>query len=60
MAGSETIENPARAFLNGGGDLGCLIARHDWTTTLGPIESWPQSLKTAVGMMLRSPLPIVQ
>ena len=60
MAGSETIENPARAFLQGGGDLGCLIARHDWTGSLGLIEQWPQSLKTAVGLMLRAPLPIVQ
>ncbi|HEY9211365.1 MAG TPA: PAS domain S-box protein, partial [Ancylobacter sp.] len=25
-----------------------------------PIDQWPQSLKTAVGLMLRSPLPIVQ
>ena len=29
MAGSETIENPARAFLQGGGDLGCLMAGVD-------------------------------
>ncbi|HEY9213644.1 MAG TPA: histidine kinase, partial [Ancylobacter sp.] len=64
MAGSDTIEkpaeNPLRAFLRGGGELGLLIAQYDWSASLGPIDQWPQSLKTAVGLMLRSPLPIVQ
>ncbi|MBV9061547.1 MAG: histidine kinase, partial [Alphaproteobacteria bacterium] len=29
------------------------------TTPLGSIEHWPQSLKTAVGIVLLSPVPIV-
>ncbi|MGN7159830.1 ATP-binding protein [Sphingomonas sp. SAFR-052] len=37
-----------------------MIARHDWTQTpLGPIEHWPQSLRTALALALRSPVPIV-
>ena len=48
------------AFLNGGGECGALIAARDWSTTsLGPIETWPQSLKTATSILLRSPVPIV-
>lgn len=47
-------------FLDGGGETGALIRVHDWTSTpLGPIESWPQSLKTATSILLRSPVPIV-
>ena len=35
------------------------IVAHDWSTTLGPLEAWPQSLKTAVGLLIHSPVPIV-
>jgi PAS domain S-box-containing protein len=32
----------------------------DWgSTSLGPIAQWPQSLKTAAGIVLASPVPIV-
>lgn len=48
------------AFLAGGGDCAGLIAALDWNATpLGPIAHWPQSLKTATAMLLRSPVPIV-
>jgi len=47
-------------FPLGGGELGALIRRFDWSSTsLGPIEAWPQSLKTVTGMLLLSPVPIV-
>jgi signal transduction histidine kinase len=47
-------------FLSGGGELGRLIREYDWSRTpLGPLESWPQSLKTATAILLRSPVPIV-
>src|ERR1700743_1889464 len=37
-----------------------LIAEKHWAdTALGPIESWPQSLKTALSLILLSPVPIV-
>ncbi|HVY06583.1 MAG TPA: ATP-binding protein, partial [Burkholderiales bacterium] len=46
------------AFLDGGGELGELMRAHDWTKTpLGPPEGWPQSLKTAVRIMLTSRQP---
>jgi PAS domain S-box-containing protein len=47
-------------FLRGSGELPALIRAFDWTSTpLGPIETWPQSLKTATGLLLASPVPIV-
>ena len=47
------------AFLAGGGEMGALIRGHDWASTpLGPAQAWPQSLKTAVGIMLTSRQPI--
>jgi PAS domain S-box-containing protein len=43
-----------------GGEMGALMRAHDWaSTSLGPISGWPQSLKTTVGILLRSPVPIV-
>ena len=53
--------HPARyPFLTGGGEAAEIIARFDWAATpLGPIESWPVSLKSAVALVLRSPVPIV-
>jgi hypothetical protein len=42
----------------GGGELGERIKSHDWSGTLGRIEDWPQSLKTAVQIMLTSRQPI--
>jgi signal transduction histidine kinase len=46
-------------FLAGGGEMGRLIRAHDWMATpLGPPEDWPQSLKTAVRIMLTSRQPI--
>ncbi|MBQ0822141.1 PAS domain S-box protein [Microvirga sp. HBU67558] len=47
-------------FLQDGGETGALIRSYDWSeTSLGPIPSWPQSLKTTVALMLRSPVPMV-
>ena len=48
------------AFLTGGGAMAQRIADFDWSaTSLGPISSWPQSLKTTTGLILRSHVPIV-
>jgi len=39
----------------GGGEMGELIRALDWTQTpLGPIESWPQSLRSALSILLPS------
>jgi PAS domain S-box-containing protein len=44
-----------KAFLAGGGEMGALIRAHDWAATpLGPIHGWPQSLRSALGISLRS------
>jgi PAS domain S-box-containing protein len=46
-------------WLFGGGDLGHFIRQHDWSSTpLGPIGKWPQSLRTAVNLMLNSQHPM--
>ena len=42
-------------FLIGGGEMGERIRAKDWSSTpLGPVEEWPQSLKTIVRIMLTS------
>ncbi|TJZ89950.1 PAS domain S-box protein [Paracoccus gahaiensis] len=47
-------------FLDGGGEMADLIRRHDWSLTpLGPINAWPEALKAAVRIVLRTPIPIV-
>jgi signal transduction histidine kinase/CheY-like chemotaxis protein len=47
-------------FLSGGGEMGKLIRSMDWSNTaLGPIESWPQSLRTSVSLCLSSTFPIL-
>jgi PAS domain S-box-containing protein len=49
-----------RSFLTGGGEAAWLIDAFDWASTpLGPISGWPSPLKNTVGLMLRSPVPIV-
>ena len=51
---------PGPSFLSGGGELGTLIARHDWSlTSLGALRSWPQSLVTAVSIVVQSTVPMV-
>ena len=47
-------------FLSGGGETGALMRRHDWSQTpLGPLESWPQSLRTSVSTCLNSRFAIL-
>ncbi len=42
-------------WVRGGGALGQLVREFDWSQTpLGPIEEWPQSLKTIVRALLTS------
>jgi hypothetical protein len=46
------------SFLSGGGEMGERIRAKDWASTpLGPVEQWPQSLKTIVRIMLTSRQP---
>jgi diguanylate cyclase (GGDEF)-like protein/PAS domain S-box-containing protein len=47
-------------FLRWGGPAGQLIREFDWAATpLGTIGLWPASLKAAVGMIVRSAVPMV-
>jgi signal transduction histidine kinase/CheY-like chemotaxis protein len=46
-------------FLTGGGDVGALMRTHDWSTSpLGRPESWPQSLRAVVSLLLQSRFPM--
>jgi PAS domain S-box-containing protein len=50
----------ARIWPEEGGETGGLIRSFDWSeTSLGPIHLWPQSLRTTVDILLRSPVPMV-
>jgi PAS domain S-box-containing protein len=47
------------AFLEGGGEMGELTRKFDWSETpLGPVDEWPQSLKTTLGIVLHSGFPM--
>ena len=48
------------SFATGGGKMGALLRQYDWSKTpLGRLETWPQSLRTTVGLVLNSHVPIV-
>ena len=50
----------AADWLVGGGELGALIRAKDWAATpLGPIDAWPQSLRSCVSHLLPSRAQIV-
>jgi len=50
----------SRDFLSGGSELGALMRTMDWSSTkLGPIERWPQSLRTSVSTCLNSRFAIL-
>jgi signal transduction histidine kinase/CheY-like chemotaxis protein len=54
--GGEAISDDA--FV-GGGAMGALMRATDWTATpMGPVAQWPQSLRSAVSIMLNSRYPI--
>ncbi len=59
MTSSETGSIAATAFLAGGGEMGGRIRAFDWSThPLGEPNRWPQSLKTAVSIILNSQHPM--
>ncbi|MGE3539744.1 MAG: ATP-binding protein [Candidatus Tectimicrobiota bacterium] len=50
----------SEAYLVGGWEMGQRIRAYDWTTTpLGPVITWPQSLKSALSILLPSKAQIV-
>jgi signal transduction histidine kinase/DNA-binding response OmpR family regulator len=47
-------------WMIGGGEMGERMRSLDWSRTpLGPVEHWPQSLKTSISICLASQFPIV-
>jgi len=54
------IQENTPTFLAGGGEMGERIRAFDWARTpLGPVERWPQSLRSAVSILLPSKAQIV-
>ncbi|KFI06726.1 ATP-binding protein [Massilia sp. BSC265] len=54
-------ETPAEwlPFLSGGGQMGAMMRAHDWShSPLGHPRTWPQALRTTVGLMLNSKFPM--
>jgi hypothetical protein len=59
MNSDEILGKGAVDFLAGSGEMGALMRVTDWTRTpLGAPQSWPISLRTAVGIMLSSRYPM--
>ncbi|SEK28177.1 PAS fold-containing protein [Stigmatella aurantiaca] len=59
MPGKAAASSVAEVFPDGG-EVGALCRVKDWSAhPLGPVERWPQSLKTAVSIMLGSRFPMV-
>jgi signal transduction histidine kinase len=53
------ITTAPKDTISGGGKMGDLIRRFDWSKTqLGPIDTWPQSLVTTVNICLSSRFPM--
>jgi PAS domain S-box-containing protein len=56
---SHGLESQPAAFL-ADGRIASQISAQDWSSSpLGPIDRWPSSLKIALALLLRSPLPML-
>ena len=61
--GSAQTMNPraqgGQDFLSGGGEMGALMRSMDWSATpLGPLNAWPESLRTVAALILASSFPM--
>ncbi len=46
-------------FMAGGGEMGMLMRSMDWSASaLGPVTTWPQSLRTMISALLNSRFPM--
>jgi PAS domain S-box-containing protein len=51
--------NPVIDPLAGGGEMGALMRSIDWSrTAVGAVSTWPQSLRTALSMLLETGFPM--
>jgi PAS domain S-box-containing protein len=62
MRSTDSAVAPTRGaldFLRDGGEMGALMRAHDWSSSsLGAPADWPQSLRTAVRLMLNTGHPM--
>ena len=60
LADYPPVEGDPLRFLRGGSETAELIRNFPWAATeVGSIDSWPQSLRTTVAMVIHSTVPIV-
>jgi signal transduction histidine kinase/CheY-like chemotaxis protein len=58
--GEEPGDPSVWGFMAGGGEMGAMMRGRDWAATpLGPVDSWPQSLRTSVSTCLECAFPIL-
>jgi PAS domain S-box-containing protein len=59
MSSKPGTATAAASCLAGGGMMGALMRSHDWQATpVGPVERWPQSLRTVLSILLGSGYPM--
>ena len=60
MTTSGDLRQSPQDCLAGGGEMGALMRSTDWSRTpFGPVAAWPQSLRTAISIMLESRFAMV-
>jgi len=60
VKGLQANKPPVASFLEGGGEMGERIRALDWSkTSLGPVSTWSQALRTMVGLLLRNQFPLL-
>jgi PAS domain S-box-containing protein len=53
------LSRPIPPFLLGGGEMGALMRAHDWkATSIGEPDTWPESLRTCVMLLLNAEQPM--
>ena len=53
------MNDDALSVLRGGGQMGALMRGIDWSmTVVGPVAAWPQSLRTALSILLETGFPM--
>lgn len=60
MSSSLATAKSSMEFLDNGGEMGARMRAFDWANSaLGPVDAWPQSLRTSVSICLNSRFPIL-